>query len=922
MQRKIIRLLALLICGLSIAVSAAAQSIHVEWGYTPPTEPEVTGFKLYQEGVAACQTQNPNATAMDCEVTFTAATTNFTLTVTFSDGTESPHSAPFAFASGDSASAVDSSTTDGSTSTDGSSTPDDGSSIIDGTTPIGTATIIGITGNKLFTFSWEQPSDISNIAGYRIYLNSTRLCETTTPSDTSIACTANLLPEEMTFSMSQVFTDGTESELSNLLVFDPTTYPESFSFKQLSFSWEYTGDTSVLGGFRIYQNNQPICETTDPSARELACIVDVPSGSLVYGVKEIINDGTETGLSNLLAYVPDPSSTDDTTLLQAVIQATPLTGTAPITVNFSAGSSTGSISQYQWDFGDGSVGSTNTASHEYTSAGTYTAKLTVTNSLGSSNTATASVTVTEPAIVAAPPSAVISSTTAAGSAPLSVNFDGAGSSASGSATITGYSWSFGDGTTATGATATHSFTSAGTYTTELTVTDSNGLTRSATTPVVVTAAVANVAPKAVVSATPTSGSAPLTVTFDGAASSDSDGSIATYTWHFGDGASVSGSNKTVSHTYTTEASFTATLQVTDNLGATASSSTTITVKPEESAALPNIETGEVAVTGEWIRVPLSGSFQNPIVIAGPAGFNDSAPGVIRLRNVDSTGFDIKFTEWNYLDGVHPEELVSYMVVEKGRYTLPDGSMVEAGSFSGTVKWATHAFSEPLAKTPVVMTTIASNNEADTISGRLNDIATTGFAYYFREQEVNVNKHVNETINYIAWEPGEGSLGLMQYRVAATANAVTQAWYPITFPSPYSAPPLLLVDMQTTAGGDTSALRMQKLSATGFEIKVEEEQSKDSEVAHAKEAIGYIALSQIEEKVLATLSWEFDAAQESTISGFQILANGEVVCTSDKPTDRQLSCEMTMPSGTTAFTIQAVDTAGAVGNASNSLNYTP
>jgi hypothetical protein len=261
-------------------------------------------------------------------------------------------------------------------------------------------------------------------------------------------------------------------------------------------------------------------------------------------------------------------------------------------------------------------------------------------------------------------------------------------------------------------------------------------------------------------------------------------------------------------------------------------------------------------------------------------------------------------------------------MEKGRHTLPDGSTVEAGSFAGTVKWATVAFSAPFAKTPVVITAVASNNETDTISGRVKDIATTGFAYYFREQEVNVNKHVNETVNYIAWEPGEGNLGSMQYRVATTANAVTQAWYPITFPSPYSAPPLLLADMQTTAGGDTSAVRTQKMAATGFEVKVEEEQSRDSEVSHAAEAIGYITLSQKEEKVLATFTWEFDPAQESTISGFQILANGEVVCTSDKPTDRQLSCEIAMPTGPTAFTIQAVETTGSNSSPSNSITYAP
>ena len=98
MQHTFIRLLFALLCSLPFsALAATTQSIHVEWGYTPPSEPAVTGYKLYQEGVFVCETDAPTATAMDCTVTLTTATTNFTLTATFSDGTESPHSAPFAF---------------------------------------------------------------------------------------------------------------------------------------------------------------------------------------------------------------------------------------------------------------------------------------------------------------------------------------------------------------------------------------------------------------------------------------------------------------------------------------------------------------------------------------------------------------------------------------------------------------------------------------------------------------------------------------------------------------------------------------------------------------------------------------------------------------------------------------------------------
>jgi PKD repeat protein len=81
-------------------------------------------------------------------------------------------------------------------------------------------------------------------------------------------------------------------------------------------------------------------------------------------------------------------------------------------------------------------------------------------------------------------------------------------------------------------------------------------------------------PTAMLTATPTSGLAPLVVNLDAAASFDSDGSIVSYAWNFGDGSQ--GSGVTASHTYTTPGTYTALLTVTDNAGLTASKSVTIT----------------------------------------------------------------------------------------------------------------------------------------------------------------------------------------------------------------------------------------------------------------------------------------------------------------------------------------------------------
>jgi PKD repeat protein len=98
----------------------------------------------------------------------------------------------------------------------------------------------------------------------------------------------------------------------------------------------------------------------------------------------------------------------------------------------------------------------------------------------------------------------------------------------------------------------------------------------------ITVVSANDPPTAVMTATPSSGTAPLTVTFDGSGSFDSFGSISAWTWAFGDG--TFGSGVTTTHLYTTPGTYTATLTVTDNGNLSNSTSASIVVN---AAALPN-----------------------------------------------------------------------------------------------------------------------------------------------------------------------------------------------------------------------------------------------------------------------------------------------------------------------------------------------
>jgi trimeric autotransporter adhesin len=222
----------------------------------------------------------------------------------------------------------------------------------------------------------------------------------------------------------------------------------------------------------------------------------------------------------------------------------------------------GTIAGYSWDFGDGTTGTGATPNHTYANGGTYTVTLTVTDNQNATGTATSQVTVTTP-----PPNQPPTASFTSSCSYLVCSFDGTASSDP-DGTVAGYSWDFGDGTTSTSATPSHTYSSSGTYTVTLTVTDNQNATGTKTSAVTVAA---NQAPTASFTQQCTN----LNCTFDGTASADSDGHVTGYAWSFGDG--TSGSGATPSHNYLAAGTYTVTLTVTDDQGATGTTTSQLTV---------------------------------------------------------------------------------------------------------------------------------------------------------------------------------------------------------------------------------------------------------------------------------------------------------------------------------------------------------
>ncbi|SLM31512.1 exported hypothetical protein [Desulfamplus magnetovallimortis] len=136
-------------------------------------------------------------------------------------------------------------------------------------------------------------------------------------------------------------------------------------------------------------------------------------------------------------------------------------------------------------------------------------------------------------------------------------------------TIVSYVWDFGDGTSGSGEEVTHSYSASGLYNVTLTVTDDKGATSSASTAI----DALNASPEVSIQTTTLQGGYPHTVTFT-ASATDSDGSIISYEWHFGDGNTATGKN--VTHTFKKPGTYQVELKVTDNLHAVTTSSVIVT----------------------------------------------------------------------------------------------------------------------------------------------------------------------------------------------------------------------------------------------------------------------------------------------------------------------------------------------------------
>lgn len=402
-------------------------------------------------------------------------------------------------------------------------------------------------------------------------------------------------------------------------------------------------DVSIEGSL-VLDNYDIIADVGSETAVTKSFNVTVSDGNLNLNVSSLTSSGgvNQPKISAIEVLIDGNASP------VAVSSATPLSGDAPLQVNFTGDNSTDDVAvvSYEWDFKDGSsVVTTANPVHTFTTAGTYIVELKVQDIAGFEDTTTVTVVVTNAGNSA--PVAVASASPLNGNTPLEVTFSGDDSTDD--VGVISYLWDFKDGTsTVTDENPVHTFTNTGTYLVELTVEDNEGLSDTE----VITITVGdgeNESPVAIISASVETGVEPLEVSFTAENSTDDVG-VVSYLWSFGDGSSNS-TEMAPDHVFSKKGVYVVTLIVTDADDLTNEQSITISVT----------NVGKQDVTGILIVNPSKDVAQVRII-----DNSENSVNVVEVYLFDSIG--------RLIDTYAPQDIVAHGLYEIPIATLSSSSI--------------------------------------------------------------------------------------------------------------------------------------------------------------------------------------------------------------------------------------------------------
>ncbi len=258
------------------------------------------------------------------------------------------------------------------------------------------------------------------------------------------------------------------------------------------------------------------------------------------------------------------------------------------------------------------------------------------------------------------------------------------------------------------------------------------------------------------------------------------------------------------------------------------------------------EAGSITTSSPTENEPITVTLTEPLtdpVFAFTATNNGGNQFTIRLidqtfdTDGNTTSFSFIIEEWEYLDGAHPAtETINWLAIEEGLHTLSDGRVIEAGTTD--VDEAGDSVSlngDYNGETPVVLTSVMSNNDTTTVDSDPLNVTSTGFDIALQEEEAEADDHGTETIGWIAIQQGGDAASGTSDRVGGVGSDTDTISLGDTFTDA-----IVLADTQTIQGGNTATVKIDGQTNSDVGLYLEEEQSQDNETFHIDEIVGVVA----------------------------------------------------------------------------------
>ncbi|MFC3612519.1 choice-of-anchor Q domain-containing protein [Lutimaribacter marinistellae] len=255
------------------------------------------------------------------------------------------------------------------------------------------------------------------------------------------------------------------------------------------------------------------------------------------------------------------------------------------------------------------------------------------------------------------------------------------------------------------------------------------------------------------------------------------------------------------------------------------------------------ETGTFEVGTTPGLVTLTRDFENPVVFATVQSDVESDPVAVRFDNVTSNSFEILLQEPSNADGTHAPESLRWIVLEAGTWELSDGTRLEVGTIESDLVtrdgFESVNFAQGFSETPAVFSQIQTFNGTDWTVTRQDGADASGFDVAMQEEE-RLGSHWSETIGWFAIDGTSGTWDGLLFE-SGIASEVDDSADTFVFNQSFAETPGVIGALASFNGSDTAVARVDNVTSTDASLRILEETTLDTEVAHLPEDVSYFAI---------------------------------------------------------------------------------